>query len=155
MYFTTHTKNANWKEKRKTVPGLEEVFSSTPRFKSLGNLFPFCQIFKSQKTIGFLSRVLLIFPNQFFRNSVQFSSVAQSCLTLHDPMNRSMPGLPVNSSTFYKISGLFIHSTLWRRQFEGPQEVVCSFEIICKSLDLLNQILHADDAIFAKRKSKQ
>ena len=28
--------------------------------------------------------------------SVQFSSVAQSCLTLCDPMNRSMPGLPVH-----------------------------------------------------------
>ena len=27
--------------------------------------------------------------------SVQFSSVAQSCPTLRDPMNRSMPGLPV------------------------------------------------------------
>ena len=27
--------------------------------------------------------------------SVQFSSVNQSCLTLCDPMNRSMPGLPV------------------------------------------------------------
>ena len=27
--------------------------------------------------------------------SVQFSSVVQSCLTLCDPMNRSMPGLPV------------------------------------------------------------
>ena len=27
---------------------------------------------------------------------VQFSSVAQSCLTLCDPMNRSMPGLPVH-----------------------------------------------------------
>ena len=27
--------------------------------------------------------------------SSQFSSVAQSCLTLCDPMNRSMPGLPV------------------------------------------------------------
>ena len=27
--------------------------------------------------------------------SVHFSSVAQSCLTLCDPMNRSMPGLPV------------------------------------------------------------
>ena len=25
----------------------------------------------------------------------QLSSVAQSCLTLRDPMNRSMPGLPV------------------------------------------------------------
>ena len=29
-------------------------------------------------------------------NSVQFSSVAQSCLTLCDPMNRSTPGLPVH-----------------------------------------------------------
>ena len=27
---------------------------------------------------------------------VQFSSVTQSCLTLCDPMKRSMPGLPVN-----------------------------------------------------------
>ena len=27
---------------------------------------------------------------------VQFSSVAQSCPTLFDPMNRSMPGLPVH-----------------------------------------------------------
>ena len=26
----------------------------------------------------------------------QFSSVAQSCLALCDPMNRSMPGLPVH-----------------------------------------------------------
>ena len=32
---------------------------------------------------------------QLFR-SVQFSSVAQSCLTLCDPMNRSTPGLPVH-----------------------------------------------------------
>ena len=29
-------------------------------------------------------------------SSVQFSSVAQSCPTLRDPMNRSMPGLPVH-----------------------------------------------------------
>ena len=35
--------------------------------------------------------VLII--NQF--SSVQFSSVAQSCPTLCDPMNRSTPGLPV------------------------------------------------------------
>ena len=28
--------------------------------------------------------------------SLQFSSVAQSCPTLFDPMNRSMPGLPVH-----------------------------------------------------------
>ena len=30
------------------------------------------------------------------RNTVQFSSVAQSCLTLCDPMNHSTPGLPVH-----------------------------------------------------------
>ena len=30
------------------------------------------------------------------RLSVQFSSVAQLCLTLCDPMNHSMPGLPVH-----------------------------------------------------------
>ena len=29
-------------------------------------------------------------------SSVQFNSVAQSCLTLWDPMNRSTPGLPVH-----------------------------------------------------------
>ena len=29
-------------------------------------------------------------------DSVQFSSVAQSCPTVCDPMNRSMPGLPVH-----------------------------------------------------------
>ena len=29
-------------------------------------------------------------------SSVQFSSVSQSCLTLHNPMNRSTPGLPVH-----------------------------------------------------------
>ena len=32
----------------------------------------------------------------FLISSVQFSSVSQSCLTLCDPMNRSMPGLPVH-----------------------------------------------------------
>ena len=35
------------------------------------------------------------FPNIPF-SSVQSSSVAQSCLTLCDPMNHSMPGLPVH-----------------------------------------------------------
>ena len=30
------------------------------------------------------------------KTSVQFSSVAQSCPTLCDPVNRSIPGLPVH-----------------------------------------------------------
>ena len=32
----------------------------------------------------------------FINVSVQFSSVVQSCLTVCDPMNRSMPGLPIH-----------------------------------------------------------
>ena len=34
--------------------------------------------------------------NGYLGTSVQFSSVAQSCLTLCDPMNHSMPCLPVH-----------------------------------------------------------
>ena len=34
-------------------------------------------------------------------HSVQFSSVAQSCPTLCDPMNHSMPGLPSSSKTLF------------------------------------------------------
>ena len=34
--------------------------------------------------------------HQYSISSVQFSSVAQSCPTLCDPMNHSMPGLPVH-----------------------------------------------------------
>ena len=33
---------------------------------------------------------------QAYYSSVQFSSVAQLCLTLHDPMDCRMPGLPVH-----------------------------------------------------------
>ena len=35
-------------------------------------------------------------PYEIPDNIVQFSSVAQSCLTLCDPLNRSTPGLPVH-----------------------------------------------------------
>ena len=35
-------------------------------------------------------------PSRFLTCSVQFSSVAQSCLTLCNPMNLSTPGLPVH-----------------------------------------------------------
>ena len=41
----------------------------------------------------FLFSTFLLSLDSF--SSVQFSSVTQSCLTLCDPMNCSMPGLPV------------------------------------------------------------
>ena len=39
---------------------------------------------------------ICILPTSNVFSSVQFSSVAQSCLTLCNPMNHSMPGLPVH-----------------------------------------------------------
>ena len=45
----------------------------------------------------FLIVIALLTPNLLtLEVSVQFSSVAQSCLTLCDPMNCSTPGLPVH-----------------------------------------------------------
>ena len=40
--------------------------------------------------------------------SVQFSSVAQSCPTLYDPMNCSMPGLPVQHQ-FLELTQTHVH----------------------------------------------
>ena len=37
-----------------------------------------------------------------FWTGVQFSSVAQSCQTLCDPMNHSTPGLPWTGDVYYK-----------------------------------------------------
>ena len=43
-----------------------------------------------ERPCWFMGRISTVF------SSVQFISVAQSCPTLCDPMNRSMPGLPVH-----------------------------------------------------------
>ena len=46
-------------------------------------------------------RNLFIAYKQVFSGSAQFSSVAQSCPTLCDPMNHSTPGLPVHHLAFF------------------------------------------------------
>ena len=43
-----------------------------------------------------VTTIITLVSNSHLIFSVQFSSVAQSCSTLCDPMNRSMPGLPVH-----------------------------------------------------------
>ena len=59
----------------------------------LARLFS-CSIFR----LGMLARPFSCLMGHWLRSlsSVQFSSVAQSCPTLCDPMNRSTPGLPVH-----------------------------------------------------------
>ena len=44
----------------------------------------------------FYRKTFLISQIPGIGNNIQFSSVAQSCLTLCDPMNHSPPGLPVH-----------------------------------------------------------
>ena len=60
--------------------------------------------------------------------SVQFSSVAQSCLTPCDPMNCSMPGLPVHhhpleftQTHVHQVSDAISHLILCRPLFLLPQ----------------------------------
>jgi len=64
----------------------DEVFSST-QITVLGN--------SSWPHTSWLSTFALIVNHPRF-SSVQFSSIAQSCLTLCNPMDRSIPGLPVH-----------------------------------------------------------
>jgi len=45
-------------------------------------------------------------------DAVQFSSVAQSCPTLCNPMNRSMPGLPVHHQTRSSLRLMSIESVM-------------------------------------------
>ena len=60
--------------------------------------------------------------------SVQFSSVTQSCPTLCDPMNRSMPGLPVH------------HQVLEFRLTSIESVMPSSHLILCRPLLLLPPI---------------
>ena len=46
-------------------------------------------------TTGRLIKVYIVVP-RYLLQEPQFSSVAQSCPTLYNPMNRSTPGLPVH-----------------------------------------------------------
>jgi len=48
------------------------------------------------KKVGKTTRPFRYDQNQIIYDSVQFSSVSQSCPTLCDPMNHSTPGLPVH-----------------------------------------------------------
>ena len=57
------------------------------------------RVTKSQTQLSNFTSMLVITLADIMglgRLSVQFSSVTQSCPTLRDPMNRSMPGLPVH-----------------------------------------------------------
>ena len=61
------------------------------RFRGLGQYLNKFYFYFSNIIIKLICQRDIIIFNLF-----QFSSVAQSCLTLCNPMNRSLPGLPVH-----------------------------------------------------------
>ena len=63
-------------------------------------------------------------------SSVQFSSVAQSCPTLCDPMNRSTPGLPVHHQ-LPEFTQTHIHQVCDAIQPSHPlcQEATCASRV--------------------------
>ena len=74
---------------------VESLPSEPPRkLPNKGSLSLLQRIFLAQElSCGLLHRRQILYQLSY---SVQFSSVAQSCPTLCDPMNCSMPGLPVH-----------------------------------------------------------
>ena len=79
------------------------LFTSIPRSQDLELLQQAVNFYFSVDPLSFFHYGLFLcmllaywwFPGSFY-SSVQFSSVAQSCLTPCNPMNRSTPGLPVH-----------------------------------------------------------
>ena len=59
-------------------------------------IFLYMTFINEKSLLSCFSNTFIIHLEYPKRGSVQFSSVAQSCLTLCNPMNRSMPGLPVH-----------------------------------------------------------
>ena len=67
-----------------------QLFNAQFQHHFLHESFP---VSSSEETVSPLNR---LYPVLYSSVYIQFSSVAQSCPTLFDPMNRSTPGLPVH-----------------------------------------------------------
>jgi hypothetical protein len=52
-------------------------------------------------------------------------------------------------TTINEMVVLLAPATVWRVELEVPQEVCCLLEVGANSVDLMNQVLHTDDAVFA------
>ena len=85
----------NTKKKKKTLGGKQSrILSDINQSKILYNPPPRVMEIKTKVNKGDLIKLKSFCKAKEL--SVQFSSVTQSCLTLCDPMNHSMLGLPVH-----------------------------------------------------------
>ncbi len=66
---------------------------------------------------------------------------------VHPPDHSVYLVLPVSCITsFNKVGGLLVHATTRGGQFERPEIVVCILEVLSNSVDLMDEILNADDS---------
>ena len=106
-----------------------------------------------------ISETYCKFPLVAILHSVQFSSVVQSCPTLCDPMNHSMPGLPVHHCFAYGNVSFYvtlsIHLIILTHQppsyFIGPSWIMQNILYISKFLIqvLLQSLLPCNGNHFA------
>lgn len=73
-------------------------------------------------------------------------------LLVHSPDHSVDLVLPVSCiTTFYKVGGLLVHASSGRGQLEWPEEVVGGLEVLSDSVNLMDEILNADDSILTER----
>ena len=99
MRFTPPSKWL-WEERINSVTGGKIVRNIQVKFHKGSHFEVWIYIFFKKVSCFLTLWIDFKWPSQGgtfqVKGSVQFSSVAQSCLTLCDPMNRSTPGLPVH-----------------------------------------------------------
>ena len=89
--------------------------------------FPMSQLFDSGGHV-----LELHLQHQSFQ-WISFSSVTQSCPTPCDPMNRSMPGLPVHHHALQKLLILYTWDGCLRESLEVPKGSQATCSVCCGS----------------------
>ena len=143
LAFSIHTSNSKCGGYKKWSLGgtRSKIFTTKPfRMKWIKKYLQHCNIFslalppnrkcefylRIKKIFPLFSVVFIIWINFLYTllcrdNTVQFRSVAQSCLTLCDPMNRSTPGLTV-------------HHQLWELVMPSNHFILCYPLLILPSI---------------------
>ena len=86
-------KTSGYSYRSGSYPGERNGNHSPLQYSCLGNPM---NIGAWWATVHGVSKSQIQLNNWAYKETVEFSSVAQSCLTLCDPTNRSTPGLPVH-----------------------------------------------------------
>ena len=104
----------------------------------------FCFLFalKHALTLGQRNTTLAVKNSKLNLSSVQFSSVAQSCVTLCDPMNHSTPGLPVHHQLLSLLKCMPIESMM-----PSSHLILCCPLLLLPSIPLRIRVLSNESTL--------